>query len=343
MSTVFRSVASGHTASLRDNKPSRFARRGLQAAIFLSVIALAAVPQFADAYYVSLGIPFMAYAVALLGFNLLFGYGGLLSFGHALFLSLGAYASAISARYFGLTSIEGMLLCAVGVSLLVALPIAFVASRFIGIFFGMLTLSFGMLFYSFLNKFYHLTGGDSGMNVPQPTLLGRSYAAMGKMEFLTGPFYYYCLVLLALGVLVMWGIVRSPYGLHLQAARDNEVKASYLGVKTRQVRGVAFLISAVYGAVGGVILGVNTGLADPELAYWAHSGHLVFMAVLGGFQQFLGPVVGAFVFILLQDELQAVTQYWRFFLGVVLAALVIGMPGGILGTVRALWNRWRKR
>jgi len=92
-----------------------------------------------------------------------------------------------------------------------------------------------------------------------------------------------------------------------------------------------------------VILGVNTGLADPELAHWAHSGHLVFMAVLGGFQQFLGPVVGAFVFILLQDELQAATQYWRFFLGIALAALVIGMPGGLLGTVRTLWNRWRNR
>ncbi len=305
------------------------------------LVLLAVAPQFLDAYYVSLGIPFMAYAIALLGFNLLFGFGGLLSFGHALFLAVGAYAAAVAARMTGVVSFEWMLLCAVSASFVLAVPLAWIASRFTGIFFGMLTLSFGMLFYSFLNKFYNLTGGDSGMNVPQPTLLGRDFSAAGKMEFLTGPFYYYCLALLLVSVWVMWRIVRSPYGLHLQASRDNEVKATYLGVKVRAVRGVAFVISAIFGAIGGVILGVNTGLADPELAYWSHSGHLVFMAVLGGFQEFLGPVAGALIFIILQDELQAATQYWRFFMGLILALLVICMPGGMLGSARSSWNKWK--
>jgi len=133
---------------------------------------------------------------------------------------------------------------------------------------------------------------------------------------------------------VMWRIVRSPYGIHLMASRDNAVKALYLGVKIRSVRAIAFVVSAVYASIGGVILGVNTGLADPELAYWTHSGHLVFMAVLGGYQEFLGPVLGAFVFILLQDELSSLTQYWRFFLGAILAILVVVLPGGIMGAIR---------
>ena len=129
----------------------------------------------------------------------------------------------------------------------------------------------------------------------------------------------------------MWRIVHSPFGLHLRALRDNPQKAESLGVRVRQFRLAAFVISAVYGAIGGAILGFRTGLADPELAYWTHSGHLVFMTVLGGFASFFGPIVGAFAFILLQDQLQSITQYWRFVLGAILAAdrdLLPARPGG---------------
>jgi len=281
-------------------------------------------------------IPFFAYAVILLGFNLLFGYGGLLSFGHALFVAIGAYAAAALVSKTGMVSFELMLLTAIVASAIISLPIALLASRFTGIFFGMLTLSFGMLFHSFLNKFYYITGGESGMRVPRPTLFGMELDQFDKTAFLAGPFYYYCLLMILLLAFVMWRIVRSPYGIHLMASRDNPVKALYLGVKVRNVRAIAFVISAVYAAIGGVILGINTGLADPELAYWTHSGHLVFMAVLGGYQEFLGPVLGAFVFILLQDELSSLTQYWRFFLGAILAIMVIALPGGIMGAIRKL-------
>ena len=126
----------------------------------------------------------------------------------------------------------------------------------------------------------------------------------------------------------MWRIVHSPFGLHLRSLRDNAQKAEYLGVRVRQFRLAAFVISAVYGAIGGAILGFRTGLADPELVYWTHSGHLVFMTVLGGFSSFLGPIVGALALTLLQDQLQSYTQYWRFVLGAILAAVVIFFPRG---------------
>lgn len=335
------------TASVLDlpvKTEDAWAQSGIAAKVtFLAaIVVLGAAPLVVDVYYVSLGIPFMAYGIALLGFNLLFGYGGQLSFGHALFLAIGAYSAALAVRFTGVAAFELMLLFALVAALVISMPLAWIASRFTGIFFGMLTLSFGMLFYSFLNKFYDLTGGDSGINIPQPSLLGIDFSQTDKMGFLTGPFYYYCLTLLIVSAWIMWRIVRSPYGLHLQASRDNEVKANYLGVKSRQVRAVAFVISAIYGSVGGVILAISTGLADPELSYWQQSGHLVFMAILGGYQEFIGPVVGALIFILLQDELQAATQYWRFFLGVVLALLVIGMPGGLLGSAKLLWMKWRR-
>jgi branched-chain amino acid transport system permease protein len=220
--------------------------------------------------------------------------------------------------------------------MVLAIPIGFVCVRNVGIVFGMLTLAFGMLFYSFLFKFYHVTGGDSGMRVPRMKLVGLELAQYNKIELLSGPFYYYCLALMVLAAALMWRIVHSPFGLHLQAIRENARKAEYLGVHVHRFRLAAFVISAGFGAAGGVILGFRIGLADPELVYWTHSGQLVFMTVLGGFSNFFGPIVGALVFTLLQDQLQAHTQYWRFILGAILAVIVIGLPGGIAGVFRAL-------
>ena len=307
----------------------------------LSALALALAPQVLGAYYLTLLIPFFAYAITLLGFNLLVGYGGQLSFGHAMFVSMGAYAAAVVTAKTGIASFELMLLSAIGAVLVISIPIAWIASRFTGIFFGMLTLSFGMLFHSFLNKFYYLTGGESGMRVPRPSLMGQQLEDLSQTAFLSGPFYYYCFALLIVLSWVMWRLVRSPYGIHLRASRDNAVKATYLGVKVRLARAIAFVISAIYGSIGGVILGVNTNLADPELAYWTHSGHLVFMAVLGGYQEFMGPVLGALIFILLHDQLTSATQYWRFFMGVILAVLVIVLPGGIFGALRKFRSKGR--
>jgi len=304
--------------------------------ILIVLAALAMAPLVMPAYFLTVLIPFFAYSIILFGLNLLFGYGGQLSFGHAMFVAVGAYAAATSYSVLGIASFELMLMVAVLAALCIGIPLALVASRFTGIFFGVLTLSFGMLFHSILFKFYDLTGGESGMRVPRPTLLGMELDAYNKIGFLTGPFYYYCLILLVLLGYLMWRLVRSPYGLHLSASRDNPVKALYLGVRVRWVRTVAFVISAVYGAIGGVMLGVLTGLADPELSYWTHSGHLVFMTILGGFQQFLGPALGALVMILVQDQLMAETEYWRFFVGLALAIIVLVLPGGILGGLRRI-------
>jgi branched-chain amino acid transport system permease protein len=304
-------------------------RAGLVA--LAGIVALALVPVLAPPYYAGLMIPFFGYAIALLGFNLLFGYTGLLSFGHAMFLGFGAYGAAVMAGVLGIRSFELVLLCSVLAAMAAALPIGLLCVRYVGIFFGMLTLAFGMLFYSFLFKFYHVTGGDSGMRVPRMNILGLEFTQLNKIELLAGPFYYYCLALLAIAALLMWRIVHSPFGLHLKAIRDNARKAEYLGVHVRRCRLAAFVISAAFGAAGGVILGFRIGLADPELVYWTQSGQLVFMAVLGGFTNFFGPIIGALSFILLQDQLQSLTEYWRFVLGAILAIIVIGFPGGIAG------------
>ncbi|HVF64585.1 MAG TPA: branched-chain amino acid ABC transporter permease [Casimicrobiaceae bacterium] len=314
----------------------------LTVAILVAIAALAIFPQLAPPYYVTLVLPAFAYGIALLGFNLLFGYTGLLSFGHALFVALGAYGAAVLSSKLGVRSFELTLVIASLAAVAVAIPVGLLAVRYVRIFFGILTLAFGMLFHSFLFKFYDLTGGDTGIRVLRPSLFGAAFADLDKTSFLIGPFYYYCLVLLVVLGYAMWRIVHSPFGLHLVAIRENSRKAEYLGVRVRLFRLAAFLISAFYCAVGGVILAINVGQADPEVAYWTHSGELVFMTVLGGFANFFGPLIGAFVFIFLKSELMSATQFWRFFLGATLVIIVILFPRGIVGVAQDLWAKVRR-
>jgi len=293
--------------------------------------ALLVAPVLAPAYYVTLMLPFMAYGVVLLGFNLLFGYTGLVSFGHALFIGIGAYTGAVLTTKLGVRHMELILPAAALAAAIVAAPVGALCVRYVKIYFGMLTLAFGMVFYTFLLKFYRLTGGDEGMRMLRPYLLGSEWAGFNKTAYLVGPYYYFSLGVLALATLLMWRIVASPFGLCLKTIRDNPLKAESLGVSVPRYRWSAFMISAVYGAVGGALLAPPTGNVDPTLAYWTHSGNVVFMVLLGGFSSFFGPLLGAFAFIFLQDTVMSVFPYWRLIFGAILAFIVIFAPGGLMG------------
>jgi branched-chain amino acid transport system permease protein len=320
-------------------RPAMPRLNGLTVLLGLSAV-LALMPLVASTYTLTLLVPFLGYGIALLGFNLLFGTTGLLSFGHAMFLGIGAYTAAVLTSKLGVLQFELILLVAALVSALVALVVGALCARYTRIFFGMLTLAFGMLFHSFLFKFYDLTGGDQGMRVLRPLLLGMEWR-VGKTAFLTGPFYYYALALFALLSVLTWRIVHSPFGLHLRAIRENAGKAAYVGVRIFRMRLAAFVISGVYGGIAGPILAVSTGLADPELAYWTHSGNLVFMAVLGGSGVFAGPALGALAFVLLQDLVMGLTEYWRFAMGAILVLLVVFLPQGLAGAAAEAIARLR--
>ena len=306
--------------------PSRLA---LATVVVLALVAPLVVPT----YYITLLLPFFAYGVALLGLNLLFGYTGLLSFGQALFLGVGAYTAAFLTSHFEIRQMEVILVVAVLASAAIGALVGAVCVRYVKIYFGLLTLAFGMLFYSFVVKFYNITGGDQGMRVLTPYLLGIRWPAGDAIGYLSGPYYYYsAALLLGLGFL-MWRIVHSPFGLCLRAIRENAVKAEYLALGVKRYRWYAFMISAIYGGIGGAMLAPITGNVDPTLTYWTQSGNLVFMTLLGGFTSFFGPLLGAFVFIFLQDRIMAVVPYWRLVFGVLLAAIVIFAPGGLIGFV----------
>jgi branched-chain amino acid transport system permease protein len=309
-------------------------KRARSAVLLLAIAAALLFPLVAPAYHVTLMLPFMAYGIVLLGLNLLFGYTGLVSFGHALFLAIGAYTGAFVTTHTSVRSLELILLAAILAAVLVAAPVGALCVRYVKIYFGMLTLAFGMLFYTFVLKFYHLTGGDEGMRFLRPSLLGQPLAEMSKTAYLVGPYYYYSLALLVLAAALMWRVVHSPFGLCLRTVRDNPLKAESLGLSVPTYRWYAFVISAVYAAAGGVLLATPTGNVDPTLAYWTHSGNLVFMTLLGGFASFFGPLLGAFAFIYLQDTVMSVFPYWRLVFGAILALLVIFAPTGLAGLLQ---------
>jgi branched-chain amino acid transport system permease protein len=303
-------------------------------ALALAVAAVAAAPFVAPTYHVLLMLPFMAYGVILLGLNLLFGYTGLVSFGHALFIGIGAYTGAFLTSRFGVRSLEVIVLTAAVLGAVVAAPVALLCVRYVKIYFGMLTLAFGMVFYTFVLKFYRVTGGDEGTPYLRPSLLGFGLNDIPKTDYLTGPYYYYSLVVLVAAAAVMWRVVHSPFGLCLKTIRDNPAKAETLGIGVGRYRWYAFMISAVYAAVGGALLGAPIGNVDPTLAYWTHSGNIVFMTLLGGFASFFGPILGAFVFIYLEDFLKSLApSSWRLIFGALLAVIVIFAPGGLMGLV----------
>jgi branched-chain amino acid transport system permease protein len=300
---------------------------------------LLGLPLFASQFLNYLMLTFFAYAITVIGFNLLFGYTGLLSFGHALFMAVGAYTAAFLTSKFTILYMEVILVVAVILSSILAALIGAICVRYIKIYFAMLTLAFGMLFYTFLLKFYYLTGGDEGMRVLRPYLLGFNLSEIPKMQYLTRSYYIYTLVILAILTFFMRKIVSSPFGLCLKAIRDNPEKAEYLGVSVKRYRWYAFIISAAYAAIGGALLAPAIGQVDPGLTYWTHSGTLVFMTLLGGFEYFFGPLIGGIVYIFLQDKVMSLTTYWRFIFGGILAFIVIAAPGGIAGVISSLTKR----
>ncbi|ETX04077.1 branched-chain amino acid ABC transporter permease [Candidatus Entotheonella palauensis] len=315
-------------------------QKGLTIAGF---IILALLPLILDAYQLRLMITFFGFGIALLGFNLLFAYTGLLSFGHALYLALGAYTAAFCTSHFEIYHMEFILLTAIVVAAVVAMITGALCVRYVEVYFAMLTFAFAMLFYTALLKSYHLTGGDEGMPVERPYLLGMDLSEVGYLEFLTGPYYYYALALLILATVIMWRLVRSHFGLSLQAIRENPEKAAFLGIPVHRYRWYAFVIAGMFGAVGGALMAPADGQVDAGLAYWTESGTIVFMALLGGFANFLGALTGALVYIHLLDVVQSLTQYWRFIFGAILALIVVIAPTGLMGLIGTLARRLTPR
>jgi branched-chain amino acid transport system permease protein len=316
-----------------------------QALLFIIPIAviLFFLPLLITPYQVTLLEYGLIFAIAALGFNLLLGCTGLLSFGHSAYFGMGAYGVAFIVKYLNITSMEVFLLGGVLAAAAIAALFGFLCVRYTRIFFGILTMALSQVLWSLAFKFYWLTGGTDGLRVPTPSLLGvQNPTGEDKMIFLAQRYYYYVLVIFLIGAAVMWVIVHSPFGKALQAIRDNETRAEFVGVQVWRYRWVAFVVSGIYTGLAGALWVPLNGLTTPDILHWTFSGKIVFFTVLGGFQTFIGPIIGGVVYNYLETYAVGHTVYWQMVLGVVLVLLVLVLPAGIVGTAARLILRLRR-
>ena len=317
----------------------------LFAAAAVVLVVLALLPLYVGLYQTQLLTYGLIAAIAALGFNLLLGYTGLLSFGHSAFFGIGAYSVAFLLRDAGIRSMELYILLGVPIAALASALLGYICVRHTRIFFGILTLALSQVVYSLALKLFWITGGTDGLRVARPTLLAGmlTFTGGGAFQRFINAYYYYVLGVFAVCVVIMWVIVHSPFGKALQAIRDNETRAAFLGLRIRRFRWVAFLISGTFTGLAGILWVPLNGLTTPEVLYWPFSGEIVFMTLLGGFRNFTGPIVGGIVFTYLKTYAVASTEYWQLLLGVVLVLLVMLLPTGIVGAISAIAAKLRPK
>jgi branched-chain amino acid transport system permease protein len=326
------------------NAPRNRSLLGLAAAMAPILLLLILLPTFVETYQVQLLTYGLIAAIAALGFNLLLGYTGLLSFGHSAYFGIGAYTVALMVQRIGPHSMELYILIGLPVVAIVSALFGYVCVRHTRIFFGILTLAISQVVYSLALKLYWVTGGSDGLRVPRPALLLGLLSFSGPrsfQQFITC-YYYYVLAIFVVCVVLMWVVVHSPFGTALQAIRDNEVRARFLGLRVRRFRWISFVVSGTVTGLAGILWVPLNGLTTPDVLYWTFSGEIVFSALLGGFRNFAGPIVGGIVFTYLKTYAVATTEYWQLLLGVVLVTLVLVLPTGIVGGLSTLGLRLRK-
>ena len=310
--------------------------------ILFLIALLSLVPHFSPPFYIYLTLTSLAYIPVVLGFNILFGYTGLLSFGHGLFLALGMYTTAYLMRNYSIANLEILILASILSSLILGLGIGYICVRYTRIYFALLTLAFGMVFYTLLIKFTPFTGGDEGLRIPfKPLLLGLDFRNLPHLEFLFKPYYYYVLGLVIILTLLAYLIVSSHFGLCIRAIKENSEKAEALGINVKRFRLYSFVISAIYTSIGGALLAHITGHVTPIFSYWTTSGEIVFMTLLGGFTNFFGPIIGVFAYNLLRDFAMSTIIYWRILFGAALLLIIIFIPGGISEGMIKIYRKLR--
>ncbi|MDJ0615999.1 MAG: branched-chain amino acid ABC transporter permease [Calothrix sp. MO_192.B10] len=289
-----------------------------------------------------------------LSFNLLFGYTGLLSFGHAAYFATGAYVSA----YLIKASIPFILAILAGViaSVVVAAVLGYFSVRVDKIYFAMLTLAFGMMVFTIVFQWREVTGGSDGIAGVIAADLGIPGLTV-KIQGFTN-YYYLSLVAFIFVTYCLWRITHSPFGELLQASRENAQRLIFLGVDIRRLRWMAFIIAGGFAGLAGSLWAPFQRVANPEIAHWTFSAMPVLMTILGGSRSFFGPLVGAGVFLFLEQVIQSNQRYfwqwlaslpvfdaslgerqldlWNFFLGLLLIPLILGFRGGLMAYIDKL-------
>lgn len=294
------------------------------------VLILALIPIYAavtgDTFALTLFTRVVILAMAALSLNLIMGFGGMVSFGHAAYLGIGGYAVGILAKE-GIASGFVQWPVAIAASAFYALVVGALSLRTRGVYFIMITLAFAQMIYYVaigLDRY----GGDDGLTIYHRSTFGGLVDLNNKALF-----YYLCLALLLASIYLIWRIVNSRFGMVIQGARSNERRMRAIGFPTFRYRLVCFVIAGAMCGLAGALLANHTNFISPAMMHWTRSGDLIVMAVLGGMQAMFGPLIGAVTYLLLEEGLSRVTEFPNLILGPVLLLVAIAFHGGIDGLI----------
>jgi branched-chain amino acid transport system permease protein len=284
--------------------------------------------------YTELGSRILVMGLAAMSLNFLLGFTGVLSFGHAAYFGLGAYGAAMAIKYLGAGTIP-----AIGLGMLVATLAAMIIGALIvrrrGVYFAMVTIAFGQVFYFLAFRWNSVTGGDDGLTGWRRLPIDFGLARL-EIADSDAAFYYFALTIFAACVGAMAALLASPFGRTLIAIRENERRARFLGVPIEFHIWLSFVISCFFVSVAGALYALLNNFTDPRALRFDLSGNIVIMAVLGGMRSFWGPLIGAAIFVALQDYVSSHTANWMSVIGLVFVLVVRFFPRGVLGMLQKL-------
>jgi branched-chain amino acid transport system permease protein len=318
--------------------PFRSPARGY-APIALLALALATAPWWLPAVglYQYLGIEIAIWMIFALGFNLLFGYAGLHSFGHGAYLGIGAYAFGLFQQNVAVSLWGGLMAGILAAGVAGAVVAAFVSHRR-GIYYALLTIAFGQVFWFTAMKLHSVTGGEDGLlGIPRPpvTFFGLRLDLSSNVAL-----FYLSAVLLILTVLILWRLANSPFGRVLQALRQNETRARFAGYEVWRFKWAVFVISAMFAGLAGALFCMAQQSAYPDVMSLHQSGLIVMMVLVGGgLVSFWGPVLGVLLYFLARDVLGGLTETWLLWYGLMFMLMVMLRPEGLAGMLHLFWKR----
>jgi branched-chain amino acid transport system permease protein len=295
--------------------------------------ALALLPLYAhltgDRFMLTLFTRIVILAIAAVSLNLILGYGGMMSFGHAAYLGIGGYAVGMLAHE-GVYSGFVQWPVALAASALFALIIGALSLRTRGVYFIMITLAFAQMAYYIVAGIARY-GGDDGLTIYKRSEFVAPLDLSNKVQF-----YYLCLLLLYGATYLVWRLVNSRFGMVVRGARSNDMRMRAIGFPTYRYRLVCFVIAGTLCGLAGALLANHNDFISPATMYWTRSGDLIIMVVLGGMASPFGPVFGAVALLVLEEFLSGITEYWQIILGPLLLLVVLFARGGIDGLLQAI-------
>jgi branched-chain amino acid transport system permease protein len=294
------------------------------------VAAVGAFPAVAGAYPLKLLQEILIWGIFAMSLDLLMGYAGMVSFGHSAFFGIGAYAAAVALKE--TPHLLSALALPALVTALAALVIGFCSIRTSGVYFIMLTLAFSQMFYAYAFQTAWLGAEDGVFGVPRPHLFSLDLANPTA-------FHLYLVALVALAVLVLWRVVRSPFGHVLQGIHENEGRMEAVGYAVQRYKLVAFVIAGTIAGVAGALYTQLNLTISPDAFFWTTSGEALLMVIIGGTGTLWGAVLGSAAFILLQSFVSSYTERWMLILGLTFILLVLFVPGGMVGALRSRVRR----